>query len=67
MQKSEYINRLDRADYERLINRGFRIVRWNQRKNTIEITNKKGTWSWMADYSEGRWSEIVSNEKTLVE
>lgn len=57
---------MQKAEYERLINSGWRIVRWNQRKQTIEIRNNRG-WSWMADYSESRWSEVIGNEKTLVE
>jgi len=56
---------MQKTEYENLINRGFRIIRWNQRKSTIEIRTNRG-WSWMDSYSESRWSEIVSNEKTLV-
>lgn len=69
MQKSEYERILyakPKINYERLIAKGFRVIRWNQHKNTIEIMGRRGYWAWMADYSESRWSEIVSNEKTLV-
>lgn len=58
---------MQKSEYENLINRGFRIIRWNQRKGTIEILSKQGSWGWMAQYSESRWSEITGNEKTLVE
>lgn len=57
---------MQESEYEHLIRKGFRIVRWNQRRNTIEVFGSRRHWAWMSDYSDSRWSEIVSNEKTLV-
>ena len=50
------------SDYERLINKGFRIYKVDKKK--IWIRNKKG-WSIVCDYSEARWSEILNKENTI--
>lgn len=54
---------MERQDYERLINRGFRIIRENNRR--IEIKATSGEWSYLCDYTPEVWSELIQNEKTL--
>ena len=50
------------SEYERLINKGFRIYKLD--KGKIKIRNKKG-WSIVCDYSEARWLELLSKENTI--
>ena len=56
---------MENSEYERLINRGFRI--YKQEKGKIFIKVKKGGWAVVCDYSDHRWEEIKNNPKTIVD
>ena len=51
-------------NYELLINKGFKI--YKKAKGKIWIRNKKG-WSVVCDYSDTKWSEIETDEKSLID
>jgi hypothetical protein len=54
---------MEKAEYEWLLNKGFRIIRKN--KNKIEIRTKKGGWGFLENYSDDRWYELLYNDKIL--
>lgn len=56
---------MESSEYERLINRGFRI--YKQDKGKIYIKLKKAGWAVVCNYSEERWTEIKNHPKTIVD
>jgi hypothetical protein len=56
---------MEQLEYEKLINRGFRIIRIN--KNKIEIKVKKANWTKICEYSLVRWEELCNNPRTIVD
>lgn len=54
---------MDKLEYERLINQGFRIIRFH--KGNIEIRTKRGGWTKVSEYSLKRWEELMSCGKTI--
>jgi len=54
---------MTRAEYERLINRGFRIYK-KDAKN-IYIKKPGPGWSIFSKYSEQRWIDLLNDDKSL--
>lgn len=54
---------MEKTEYERLINQGFRIIRFN--KGVIEIRTRRGGWTKVSDYTLERWEELLACGKTI--
>jgi len=54
---------MEKPEYERLINQGFRIIRFH--RGDIQIKVKKANWTKVCDYSIIRWEELMANRRTI--
>lgn len=54
---------MEKQEYEKLINQGYRIIRFH--KGDIQIKVKKAGWTKVCTYSLERWEELMANPRTI--
>ena len=56
---------MEKSEYEKLINQGYRIIRFH--RGNIQIKVKKANWTKVCAYSIIRWEELMANKKTIAD